>query len=148
MTIISLEQAIRNAIEVEQSAARFYEELASQAVNEDTRAFFRRLREDELEHARAIEQFGRLLSSSKLPSEASESWKLIETSPVWRHVEGITYDQALEIALESERGAALYYEALASTTASDSVRSFFENLAATEQAHVRQILELMDRDMR
>lgn len=148
MTVISLEQAIRNAIEVEESAARFYEELASQAANEHTRDFFQRLREEELGHARAIEELGRSLASSKLPDEAGEAWDIVETSPVWRHVEGITYDQALEVALESERGAALYYGALATSASSDSVRAFFEDLAATEQLHVRQILELMDRDLR
>lgn len=148
MTVISLEQAIRNAIEVERAAAQFYEELATNAANDDTRAFFERLREDELGHAAAIQELGQKLAESKLPDDANASCEIVETSPVWMHVEGITYDQALEVALESERGAALYYDALAVTAFSDPVRAFFQQLAATEQVHVRQILELMEQDAR
>lgn len=148
MPVISLEQAIRNAIEVELSAARFYEELASQSANDKTRALFDRLRKEELGHARSIEAFGRMLTNGELPAEANDSWEIVETSPVWRHVEGISYDQALEIALEAERGAAMYYSAVAATTASPPVRSFFEQLAENEQTHVRKILDLMEQDVR
>lgn len=146
MTVISLEQAIRNAIEVEESSARFYAELASQSATDETRRFFEKLREDELGHAAAIEELGRSLVDDRLPQEPDASWEIVETSPVWRHVEGITYHQALEVALECERGAALYYAALAATTVSEPVRAFFEHLATTEQRHVRQILEIMDQD--
>ena len=148
MPVISLEQAIRNAIEVERSAARFYQELSSQSANDETRKLFDRLMQEELGHAQSIEAFGRMLTDGKLPDDATDSWDIVETSPVWRHVEGISYDQALEIALEAERGAAMYYSAVASTTASPPVRSFFEQLAEYGQVHVRKILDLMDQDTR
>lgn len=148
MTVISLEQAIRNAIEVEQAAAKFYEELASQAASDSTRTLFEKLRQEELGHAKAIEAFGRQLTDGRLPDDATGAWEIVETSPVWRHVEGITYEQALEVALEAERGAAFYYGAVASSVTSHSVRSFFEQLAENEQNHVRDIIEMMDRDDR
>ena len=144
MTVITLEQAIRNAIEVELSAARFYENLAGNAADVPTRAFFEKLRQDEISHARAIEALGRELTDGRLPEAASEHWEIVETSPAWRQVEGITYEQALEVALESERGAALYYAALANAAASKAVRAFFDELAQTENLHVRQILARID----
>lgn len=145
MVPISIEQAIRNAIHVEEAAAQFYADLSGQAADDDTRTFFDALRFEELRHAAAIEELGVGLADGTIPPEATPSWDIIETSPVWRHVEGITYAQALEVALESERGAAMYYEALAATATSEPVRSFFESLAATEHVHVRKIIELMDR---
>jgi rubrerythrin len=140
MTRITLEQAIRNAIEVELSAARFYEELAGNAADVSTRVFFEELQQEELGHARAIEALGRDLTDGRLPDVASEHWEIVETSPAWRHVDGTTYGQALEVALESERGAALFYAALANAAASKVVRSFFDGLSQAETVHVRQIL--------
>jgi rubrerythrin len=143
MTAITLEQAIRNAIEVELAAARFYENLAERTTDPASRSFLLELREEELGHARAIETFGKTLTDDPIPQEAAGHCEIVETSPTWWHASDVSYRQALRVALESERGAAVYYAALASSAPSDRVRSFFERLAETEQGHVRKIRALV-----
>ena len=139
MTAITLEQAIRNAIEVELAAARFYENLAERTTDPASRSFLLELREEELGHARAIETFGKTLTDDPIPQEAAGHCEIVETSPTWWHASDVSYRQALRVALESERGAAVYYAALASSAPSDRVRRFYDRLAETEQGHVRKI---------
>jgi len=59
-------------------------------------------------------------------------------------VEGIGLDAALEIALEAEVHAALYYDALADSVPPGPVREFFQTIAQAEEAHIKRVERQID----
>ena len=136
-------QAIRNAVEAELASARYYALLAESTDEPGCRAFLMRIRERELEHAHDIEESG-IEFIGRLPPHANCSVEVVETLPEWKYVEGMSLDQALEVALLAEQSAALFYEALAEQLEGDG-REFFRKLAATEHDHAAEIEEERER---
>lgn len=136
MSTITLEQAIRDAIEVERSAAAFYEVLSANTDDVEAREFLARMVAEEKAHERSIAEMGRKLTSGDLPARASDNCELVETAPDWAWAEGLDYRGALAVALEAERHAALFYDAVADGFSEPRIRQFFDTLARTEEAHV------------
>jgi rubrerythrin len=138
MTAIDPKQAIRNAIEAELAAERFYRLLAESTDDEDSRAFLEEMATQERDHATAIETMGGKIVDGPLPDHAVGKVEGIETLPSWRFVDGISLDDALDVALAAERQAALYYDVFAEGFEGE-VRKFFEDLAECEEDHARRI---------
>jgi rubrerythrin len=136
MSTITLEQAIRDAIEVERAAAQFYEVLGKNTDDPEAVAFLAKMVEEEHAHERAIADMGRKLTSGELPARASENCEVVESAPDWAYTEGLDYRQALEVALEAEHHAAMFYDAVADGFSEPKVRQFFLGLARTEEQHV------------
>ena len=141
---LTVEQAIRNAIEAEQAAARFYRLLAESTCDLEAKLFLNQLREDEVDHAKAIAQLGKRITERELPVYPDGDCSVVETAPAWKYVDGIDYLSALRVALEGERSATLYYSAVAEAFTGEA-KAFFENLSATEENHARSIHEVIDR---
>jgi rubrerythrin len=139
-----LKKALRNAIEVERGAARFYQSLASSAGDAEARAFLERMVSDEMAHAEALEQKSRELADGKLPDLPDFNMDRVEAIPEWRGVEGITYEQALNVALEAEQHAELFYDALADT-AEGAVQEFFREMTKNEARHVEAVAKQLER---
>jgi rubrerythrin len=129
MIELTLRQAIRNAVETELAAERFYRGLAAAAKDEDARGFLRAMANEEREHAGQLERFG-VGIATELPELADPNVHLIETAPGWAYHQGMTLFEGLRVALEAENHAALYYDALADTTTGE-VAAFFRALATT-----------------
>jgi rubrerythrin len=144
MSDLSLGQVIRNAIEAERAAARFYATLASGSDEAEAVAFLQQMVEEEDAHARAIAELGTKLDAGELPAEADASCALVETAPAWRDAEGIGIDAALEVALEAEVHAALFYDAVADQVPPGPLREFFQTIARTEEGHVRRVQKQID----
>ena len=137
---ISLDQAMRNAIEAERSAARFYDQLISHARDAETRQFFGEMATQEREHADAIEEMAKKIG--EIAPRAGRNVELVETAPGWASVENITLDQALGLALEAEISAALYYDALADFC--DAVgKEFFERMVRCEEEHATKLRKVI-----
>ncbi len=144
MATTSLAQAVRNAVEAERSAERFYRQLAQNTQDPGARDFLIDMANQEVDHAKAFENLGARLEAGELPFAASFNVEVIETAPEWADAANLTYEQALAIALENEQRAELYYDALADTTEGD-VADFFSRIAAVEAQHVQVLQEKLGR---
>ncbi len=139
---ISIGQAMRNAIEAERAAARFYDRLVGRAGDAEGKKFFQEMADQERDHADAIAEMAGKIGSDELPTRADTRVDMVETVPGWAEVDNITIDQALELALDAENGAALYYDALADFC-EPGAKAFFARMVAAEEAHATQIRELI-----
>ena len=144
MSEITVEQAIRDSIHAEQAAARFYQLLAESTNDPEAKLFLEGMRQDEINHARAIEEMGSKIAEKDLPIRATDGSEKIETAPEWKYVDDIDYLSALRVALEAEKSAALYYSAIAEAFTGEH-RAFFEGLSDTEEAHAERIAQVLAR---
>ncbi len=69
---ITLEQAIRNAVEAERGAHRFYTFIAQNTSDPEAKKFLREMAEQEKNHAELIEKLGKKLVEGELPVHAEE----------------------------------------------------------------------------
>ena len=144
MVSLVLSQAVRDAVEVERAASRFYRSLLPKAADARARTFLERMIAEEDEHARSFEEIGRKLESGALlEGPAGRGCRLVETAPEWVHAEEITYREALDIALEAEIHAELYYSAVADSLGEGPVFEFFNVMARGEAAHVRRLEKML-----
>ena len=140
MSEVSVAQAIRNALEAERARARFYDRLRQQTKDPDAQAFLAQMARAEEAHARSIEDSSTALAAT-LPTDADALAGAVETAPGWEWIEDLEpRAQALQIAVEAEHNAALFYEAVADALTGEA-RAFFEQLAATESEHARALGE-------
>jgi rubrerythrin len=144
MSATAIGQVIRNAIEAERAAARFYGALAASTDDAEAITFLTRMVGEEEQHATAIAELGSRLEAGELPASVDTRCELIETAPAWRGVEGIAIDAALQVALEAEVHAALYYDAVADSVPPGELRDFFQTIARTEELHIKRVQEQID----
>lgn len=142
--MITFNQAVRNAIEIERAAAAFYRKLESRARDEQTRAFFLKMARIEDQHAQTITEIGEQIAAGMLPAQGDGLIQAVETSPQWAMAEEIDYHQALDLAIEAENSAALYYDAMADFAQGD-VAKLFKDLTQTELQHAKMLRELKQR---
>jgi len=134
-----LGSAIRNAIAGENAAAALYGSLAKHARDLKAQQFFEEMAQQEREHAVAIEEMGRTLNAGKLPLSPNTQVKHVEAVPGWEGKERLSLAQAIDLALDAERGAELLYDTWADMFDGD-LGLMFSRLSATEAQHA-QILE-------
>lgn len=134
MSDLTLEQAFRNAIQVEKAANRFYLRLADDTEDPEARAFLTDMAQQELVHAEHIEKMSRDLTEGKLPERADRRVRTVETAPGWDYMDNLTLEQGMAAALEAENNAALYYDAMSDQT-EGAVKEFFQKMVALEEQH-------------
>lgn len=139
---MTIGQAMRNAIEAELAAARFYDALAPRAADAETKSFFEQMAQQEREHAAAIEEMSEKIGTGELPTRADTEVSMVETVPGWSDASGIEIDQALALALEAENSAALYYDAL-SDFCDVSAKAFFQKMASQEETHAETLRRMI-----
>jgi rubrerythrin len=135
---MTLEQAVKNAIETERAAARFYEIMQGFTDDEVIREFLKKMQEQEQTHAEEIARIGAVLEAGELP--AGGDTRLFETlrAPEWAATENMTLGEALEVALEAERRATAYYSVLSQVT-SGGAGEFFSMMERVEAEHVEAL---------
>jgi rubrerythrin len=140
---ITLSQAIRNAVETELAAERFYHALAAKTSDPDARQFRLSMADEERDHAADLRMLARRLVDD-LPAEADRNVSFIEVAPGWAGHAGMTLAEALHVALEAEQNAALTYDALAGS-AQGEVAGFLRGLVETEESHAERIRDALVR---
>jgi rubrerythrin len=140
----TIEQAIRNAIEVERAAARFYTGLVPKATDDRTRQFLEQMAAEEQHHAEEIARMGARLGTQELPERPDHNIATVETSPGWDEAESIDLLQALSLALDAENHAALYYDAVADSCGGE-LQAFLRELSEQELQHARRLGEWLER---
>lgn len=136
----TMAQAIRNAIEIERAAGRFYLQLLEKTKDPATRGFLQEMAQQEEDHAQRLEALGAKIEAGELPASPDDRVQGVETAPGWACSEEVMLDlrNALTIAIEAENSAALYYDAMADSAAGE-VKKFFEDLVETENGHARML---------
>jgi len=142
--MLTLGQAIHNAIEMERSAEQFYDTLAQRTPDGEVREFLLEMARQERGHVEAIEQFGQQLDSGKLPQRADANMGGVEISPGWGDPQSTSFEQAIELAIEAENNAALYYDAISDFLDGDGAR-FFQAMVEIEEQHARRLRQMMER---
>lgn len=135
---LTVQQAIRNAVESERAAARFYRALTALELEPEVQRFFEEMAEQEDQHAMSIEANGKRLVGGDLPERADMKVESVESAPEWLVVETITPAEALQIARDNEYKASLYYDTLADFCPEPEAE-FFRQLAKTEIEHAKRL---------
>jgi len=144
MSSITLEQAIRNAVEAERGAHRFYTFIAQNTSDPEAKKFLQEMALQEKSHAEAIERLGKKLAGGELPVHADAFVAVQETAPGWKFVEEISLVEALQIAAEAEQGAMLYYDTLADCFPAPH-KEFFSGLVKAEEEHLNIVDTKLDK---
>jgi rubrerythrin len=138
-SVMKVSQAIRNAVQAEREAAKFYQGLADGTSQPEVKSFLEDMAKVEIEHARAIEEMGQRLIGGDLADRADADLSMVETLPDWTLAVNITLAQAADIALAAEHQASLYYDAL-SDCFHGAARTFFLDLAKAEDDHADMLV--------
>ena len=139
---MKITQAFRNAVEAERAASRFYRQLVPKTTSPIAQAFFEDMASKEVQHADEIERRAKECCE-ELPESASQNVDMVETLTEWLLVDEISFEEALDLAVEAERRAALYYASFAGMF-SGSAAEFFVTLAKEEERHAIDLAELRD----
>lgn len=136
----TMAQAIRNAIEIERAAGRFYLQLLGMTKDPATRGFLQEMAAQEEDHAKRLEALAAKIEAGELPASPDDQVHGVETAPGWTCSDEVMLDlrNALTIAIEAENSAALYYDAMADS-AEGEVKKFFLDLVDTENGHARML---------
>lgn len=144
MPTISLGQALRNAIESEKAANSFYSLLAESTADREATSFLESMAKEEALHAKQIEELAKKtlpdITIANLPDDNTE---LVETMPGWADTDDIDVAHALQVALDAENYAALYYDTLADSFEPGPSQELFRTISKTEEKHAENLRKMM-----
>jgi len=132
-------RAVRNAIEAERGAARFYRRWLAEVHEDRVAELLMQLVAMEEAHASSIEQRARALDLD-LRADARDRAVPFETAPEWAWIEAADFATVLRLAVDAERQAFHYYQAVSELFSGES-RAFFAKLAEQEAGHAELLLE-------
>ncbi len=140
---MSLGQAVRNAIETETAAERFYAGLAQRCDDGDARRFLEDMSAQEAEHA---ESLGRLAAKldGDVPANADVDLSEVETGAAWIQDAKLGFTEALKVAMENEDMAHQAYLQLGTSCQDPEVQGFFTEMAEAERKHAEQLSDLLE----
>ena len=122
------------AIGEEQAAVDFYLQLAAQSKSQQTRKIFEEYAEEEMRHKAnllSIKDSG----SFNLPDEKVKDLKIAEYLVDVRPSPGMSYQDALILAMKKEKAAFRMYTKLAEKAENPTVQALFLHLAQEESKH-------------
>lgn len=109
-------------------------QLARNATDPEVQAFFENMAGQEQEHADWIQDVATQLEAGALPHQPDAKVHGVERAPGWCDVADIQLSEAVDLALEAENSAALYYDAMTDQT-SGATRELFQKLSRIEEQH-------------
>jgi rubrerythrin len=139
-----LARAIHDLMESECSSAAFYTTLAGTATDPAVASFFEEMAQAEAGHAEALDNLAQKLPEDLANLEPSGTLGRAEIAMGWGSAEGLSLQEAMEVALEAEQNALLVFDALAETNGG-MAGQLFARLARAEEAHVEQLRQRMER---
>ena len=122
------------AIEEEQKAMDFYITLAAKATNEDMKLAFEEFAQEELGHKSKLLN---IKETGVLESESEEitDLKIADYTVNIAFHDGMTYQEALVLAMNKEKAAFKLYTTLAKRVSDEQLKNLFLNLAIEESKH-------------
>jgi rubrerythrin len=122
------------AMNSEQEAVDFYNELAVNASTEDMRQVFNQFAQEEIGHKAKIRQIKEERSYT-LPKEKVKDLKLSDYVVNVEPSKNMNYQDALVLAMKKEKAAFRLYMDLAEQTDNESMKNLFLGLAQEESKH-------------
>lgn len=134
MKFNSVDELLDFAIDREEEAAKFYEDLSKTAKNESMKKVFTDFSKEELGHKQKLSSIkeGKLLASA---SSKVMDLQIAESTPNVKPGPDMTYQQALTVAMKREKESYKLYNDLALLTDDDGVRGTLLMLAQEEAKH-------------
>jgi len=151
-----LQEFLAQAIRLESAAAQRADELADAMQtwgNREVEAFFRKMADYSRTHLKEVMATAGFRHAGELPA-ADGDWPIggAPESAAWWGVDGLMgIEHAIELAIESEQQGVDYYEAVATGTSNEKLRTMAEGFAAEEREHVAELrgaLQKYRREMR
>ena len=130
----SVNEILDFAIQQEQNAVDFYNELAENAANDEMKSTFAQFAKEEMGHkARLtnIKETGIMEGSSKQVADLKIADYVVRITPS----PNMSYEEALILAMKREKAAFKLYTKLSERTGNAELRSLFQSLAVEESKH-------------
>lgn len=130
----SIDDILDFAIDAEQEAVDFYNQLAENSKTEDMRSVFTSFAQEEINHK------ARLTTIKKegvfqIDSEKIADLKIADYTVNVKPTPEMSYQDALVLAMNKEKAAFKLYSALANRANSDEMKNIFMSLAQEESKH-------------
>jgi len=122
------------AINEEQGAVDFYSELADVAKTDDMRQVFMEFAEEEIKHKQRLLKI-KEEGFYKLEKEQITDLKISDYVVNVKPTPGMTYEEALILAMKKEKAAFKLYSALAERAPNAQLKDIFLGLAQEESKH-------------
>ncbi len=130
----SIDDVLDFAINAEQEAVDFYNQLAENSKTEDMRFVFTSYAQEEIKHKARLTQIKKE-GSFKIEAKKITDLKISDYIAEVKATPNMTYPEALIVAMSNEKAAfKLYYE-LAKQADSEEMRDVFVSLAQEESRH-------------
>jgi rubrerythrin len=130
----SVDEILDFAIEKEQEAADFYNDLAAKMARAHMRDIFIQFAQEEMEHKAKLQQIKRGDIAMR-PRQEVPDLKISDYLVTVEPNEAIDYQGALLVAMKKEKAAFKLYSDLAATTDDQQVKDLFLTLAQEEAKH-------------
>lgn len=139
----SAEAALAFAVEKEQEAYDFYMEWSKKLEHDAIRQVFREFAVEELKHRDLITD----VKEGKRHLDIDGKVRDLKITDYFVEVKasaGMNYQDALQVAIQAERGSIELYRNLADRATSVDVNSLFESLVQEETKHKMRLEEIYD----
>lgn len=130
----SVNEILDFAIQQEQNAVEFYNELAENAANSEMKSTFIQFAKEEMGHkARLtnIKETGIMEASKEKVADLKIADYVVKITPK----PDMSYEEALVLAMKREKAAFKLYNKLAERTDNTELRTLFQSLAVEESKH-------------
>lgn len=142
----SMDDVINFAIDKEIKAMEFYQQCADRAKNPGIKKFFEEMVEEEQRHRDLLKDLNPAdLGEIKLPEV--ENLKISDYLIEVKFHEGLTYQEALTLAMKKEEKAHAFYAAWQDKCMHEKTAKVFEMLAKEELKHKRKIETIYDEEI-
>ncbi len=142
----SMDDVINFAIDREIKAMEFYQQCADRAKNPGIKKFFEEMVEEEQRHRDLLKDLNPVdLGEIKLPEV--ENLKISDYLIDVKFHEGLTYQEALTLAMKKEEKAHAFYAAWQTKCMHEKTAKVFELLAKEELKHKRKIETIYDEEI-
>ncbi len=142
----SMDDVINFAIDREINAMEYYQQCADRAKNPGIKKFFEEMVEEEQRHRDLLKELNPVdLGEIKLPEV--ENLKISDYLVDVKFHEGLTYQEALTLAMKKEEKAHAFYAAWQTKCMHEKTAKVFELLAKEELKHKRKIETIYDEEI-
>ncbi len=135
------------SVQAEATAASYYERLQAHAAGPDARGLLAAMAAVQRAHGEQIAAEGRALLYGGIPVDPRAGSVSAHVAPGWDDVRDLSYDEALQIALEGQAAAEDYYAGLA-TLFDGPEEAMLKRAAAVEQRFGHQLRDAVARRAR
>lgn len=154
MALFSGGEIIDMAIEMERVGVKFYTALAEHASDDEARAMFRWLANEERNHERDFERLREHASSYTLTPESYpgewqayvraliESRTILGEDDINRLAASANFVEALKVGIALEKDSIIFYEALREYVP-EGERKVVEEIIAQEKEHLRRLADVL-----